>query len=48
MKTGFSRAVLFVPVILALSSRDLIIVVTGGNEDNGKHFAIMEVLGRYF
>ncbi len=28
--------------------RDLILVVTGGNEDNGKHFAIMEVVGRYF
>jgi CubicO group peptidase (beta-lactamase class C family) len=31
-----------------LPERDLILVVTGGNEDNGKHFAIAEVLGRYF
>lgn len=28
--------------------RDLIFVVTGGNEDNGRHFAIMGLLGRYF
>lgn len=28
--------------------RDMILVVTGGNEDNGKHFAIMEVVGRHF
>jgi len=27
--------------------RDMILVVTGGNEDNGKHFAVMEVVGRY-
>jgi CubicO group peptidase (beta-lactamase class C family) len=30
-----------------LPERDLILVVTGGNEDNGKHFAIAEVIGRY-
>jgi CubicO group peptidase (beta-lactamase class C family) len=28
--------------------RDLILVATGGNEDNGKHFAIAGVIGRYF
>lgn len=27
--------------------RDLVPVVTGGNEDNGKHFSILEVLARY-
>jgi CubicO group peptidase (beta-lactamase class C family) len=27
-----------------LPERDLILVVTGGNEDNGKHFAVMGVL----
>jgi CubicO group peptidase (beta-lactamase class C family) len=27
-----------------LPDRDLVIVVTGGNEDNGKHFAIVELL----
>jgi hypothetical protein len=26
---------------------DLIMVTTGGNEDNGKHFAIAGLLGRY-
>ncbi len=25
---------------------DLIVVTTGGNEDNGKHFAVLELLGR--
>ena len=28
--------------------RDMIVVATGGNEDNGKHFEILEVVGRYF
>ncbi|MFH1313928.1 MAG: serine hydrolase [Candidatus Eisenbacteria bacterium] len=28
--------------------KDLILVVTGGNEDNGKHFAIAKVIGRCF
>ncbi|MCP4574656.1 MAG: serine hydrolase [bacterium] len=46
------------PVVLAnghgsqfigwLPDRDLIIVVTGGNEDNGKHFAIVDLLSRAF
>jgi CubicO group peptidase (beta-lactamase class C family) len=30
-----------------LPERDLIFVVTGGNEDNGKHFAIAELIGRH-
>jgi len=30
-----------------LPQRDIVLVVTGGNEDNGKHFAVLEVLARY-
>lgn len=30
-----------------LPERDLIVVTTGGNEDNGKHFAILKVLSQY-
>ncbi len=32
--------------IAYLPERDLVIVVTGGNEDNGKHFAFLDVLAR--
>jgi len=31
-----------------LPGRDLVVVVNGGNEDNGKHFAIMKILAGVF
>lgn len=55
--TEFPRREGLEPMVLAnghgsqfiawLPQRDVVLVVTGGNEDNGKHFAVLEVLAQY-